>query len=259
VSASAPLLELRAVSHTYGPRSVLRNLDLTMREGEHTAVLGSSGSGKSTLLRIIAGLELPTSGDVFVAGAHASSSRRIFVPAHARHLSMVFQDLALWPSVSVLENVVLGLDGQRLSRLERGSRAQTALDLCRVGQLAGRRPGSLSGGEQQRVALARAIAVEPALLLLDEPFAGLDLSTKSRLLIDLRELAEKRGMTLCLVTHDPSEALSLCTHAVVLDGERIVERGPWCDVLLEPRSDLLRTFRKAARVLSAASLSRATP
>lgn len=259
MSAPVPLIELRSVSQAYGAHRVLRDLSLALLEGEHTALLGSSGSGKSTLLRLVAGLEAPTSGDVFVAGAHASSARRIVIPAHERRLAMVFQDLALWPSQSVFENVLLGLDGRPLPRLDRRNRARAALELCRIGGLAERLPATLSGGEQQRVALARAIAVEPALLLLDEPFAGLDLFTKSQLLTDLRELAVRRGMTLCLVTHDPSEAFSLCTHAIVLEREVILERGPWKEVLREPRSVLLRAFRNAAHTSSTAVLGAASP
>jgi ABC-type Fe3+/spermidine/putrescine transport system ATPase subunit len=233
-----------------GARSILRDVDLTLLEGEHTALLGPSGSGKSTLLRVLAGLEAPTSGDVFLAGAHASSARHVLVPPHERHIAMVFQDLALWPSLSVLDNVMLGLDSCRLSRPDRRSRARAALELARIAELADRLPATLSGGEQQRVALARAIAVEPALLLLDEPFAGLDLSTKSQLLIDLRGLVARGGITLCLVTHDPNDAFSLCTHAMVLEGQQVRERGPWKDVLREPRSALLQAFRSAARTFA---------
>jgi iron(III) transport system ATP-binding protein len=246
MSSTAPLFELRSVSQAFGTHGVLRELNVALREGEHTALLGSSGSGKSTLLRLVAGLEAPTSGDVLIAGAHASSPRRILVPPHERRLAMVFQDLALWPSQTVLENVLLGLDGRPLSRLGRRACAKAALELCRIGGLGDRLPATLSGGEQQRVALARAIAVEPALLLLDEPFAGLDLSTKSELLAELRELAVRRSMTLCLVTHDPSEAFSLCTHAVLLEGGSAPERGPWKQVLRRPRSALLQAFRSAA-------------
>jgi ABC-type sulfate/molybdate transport systems ATPase subunit len=230
-----------------------------LQEEEHTALLGSSGSGKSTLLRVLAGIEMPTSGDVFICGMHASSARRIVVPPHERHLAMVFQDLALWSSLSVLENVMLGLDGRRLSRPDRRNRAREALELCRIGDLADRRPATVSGGEQQRVALARAIAVEPALLLLDEPFAGLDLSTKAQLLVDLREVVARGNMTLCLVTHDPSEAFSLCTHALVLEEGRVLERGPWKEVLHEPRSALLQAFRRSAQTSSAAMLGAASP
>jgi ABC-type sulfate/molybdate transport systems ATPase subunit len=142
---------------------------------------------------------------------------------------------------------MLGLSGLKLARREARSRTQEALSLCGIEDLAERKPGTMSGGQQQRVALARAIAVRPAFLLMDEPYAGLDLVLKSRLLPEVRELARLREMTVILVTHDPLEALSLCRSAVVLDQGRIVEAGPLTELLESPRSDLLRVFRAEGR------------
>jgi putative spermidine/putrescine transport system ATP-binding protein len=247
MSAPAAFFELRAVCKDYGTQSILRDVNLPLREAEHTAMLGASGCGKSTVLRLLAGLETPTAGDVFIGGAHASSPGRVLIPPHHRRLAMVFQDLGLWPSQTVFENVLLGLDGCRWPPSERRSRVGAALELCRIEGLAQRLPGTLSGGEQQRVALARALAVDPALLLLDEPFAGLDLATKARLFGDLGELVVKRNLTVCLVTHDPTEAFTLCTHAVVLGEGGVLERGPWKDILCRPRSPLLQAFGKSHR------------
>lgn len=244
MSAAVPLVELREISKSYASGVVLRDLSLALREGEHTALLGASGCGKSTALRLLAGLEAPCSGEILFQGAVASAPGRILVPPHRRRLAMVFQDLGLWPAQSVSENVLLGLEGSRLSRSERRDRVMAALDLCRIATLGARLPGSLSGGEQQRVALARAIAGDPILLLLDEPFAGLDLATKADLLTDLRRLRDERGLTLCLVTHDPTEALALCTHALVMGEGTVLEGGTWEAVLREPHSPLLRAFRR---------------
>src|SRR5688572_6996991 len=244
-----PILELREVSRHYGTRSVLSNCSLVLRAQESTAILGVSGCGKSTVLRLLAGLDGPTRGDVFVNGALASSADRIHVPPHERRLGMVFQDLGLWPMLSVLDNVLLGLDGCGLSRAERRSRAAAVLALCRVSELAARMPGTLSGGEQQRVALARGLATDPVCLLLDEPFAGLDLATKSELLDDMRRLLSARGLGVCLVTHDPVEAFTLCTHGILLDEGRVSVGGPWDEILRAPRSPLLQAFRNSYQTL----------
>jgi len=156
---------------------------------------------------------------------------------------MVFQDLALWPNLSVRGNILLGLSGAGLTRQAADTRAREALALCAVESLAERKPGTISGGQQQRVALARAIAVRPSYLLLDEPFSGLDLMTKSRLLEEIAALVVGQKITVLLVTHDPLEAMTLCRSALVLDNGRIAECGRWADLLRAPRSPVLRIFR----------------
>jgi iron(III) transport system ATP-binding protein len=163
---------------------------------------------------------------------------------------MVFQDLALWPNLSVLGNVSLGLAGERLPRQEARTRAEESLTICGIADLADRKPGQLSGGQQQRVALARAMAARPTFLLLDEPFASLDLSTKDRLLAEIRSLAERQALTLIVVTHDPLEATTLCQHATVLDDGVLVESGSWDELLRSPQSALLRLFRDRVREIS---------
>ncbi|HKH43317.1 MAG TPA: ATP-binding cassette domain-containing protein [Thermoanaerobaculia bacterium] len=244
---SAPVCELRAVTKSYGGNltlmRALRRVSFAVPVGEHTSLLGPSGSGKSTLLRLLAGLEAPDEGEVWMGGALVSAAGRIDLPPHRRGIAMVFQDLALWPNLSVLDNVLLGLSGARLPRIERIDRARQALALCSIEDLADRRPETLSGGQQQRVALARALALEPRLLLLDEPFSGLDLVVKARLIEEVHRLAEERGFTVLLVSHDPLEATPLCRAAVVLQAGEIEEAGPLAALLREPRSELLRAFR----------------
>jgi ABC-type Fe3+/spermidine/putrescine transport system ATPase subunit len=156
---------------------------------------------------------------------------------------MVFQDLALWPNLSVIDNVLLGLSGSRLAKREMQERAREALALCAVESLAQRKPGTISGGEQQRVALARALAVQPAYVLLDEPFSGLDLVTKTQLVADLAALARTRHLTLVLVTHDPIEATTLCRSAIVLRNGRVEAAGLFAELLQAPQSEILRVFR----------------
>lgn len=236
-------LELHRVSAHHGGAMVLGECDLLIEEGTHTTILGRSGAGKSTALRLLAGLELPTCGQVLVDGMLASEAGRRILPPHQRRIAMVFQDLGLWPALSVIDNVLLGLAVTDRGREQRRAQAVAALRLCRINSLADRRPASLSGGEQQRLALARAVAAEPRFLFLDEPFAGLDLCTKRELLTDISQLAAERRSTLVLVTHDPTEALSLCHRAVLLEAGRVRADGSWAEVLREPQSELLRAFR----------------
>ncbi len=236
-------IESRSVSKNYGTHSVLTDISFSVRPQEHTAILGASGCGKSTILRILAGLETPTSGTVVFDGRSVSEPNRILIPPHRRGISMLFQDLALWPNLSVIDNVLLGLSGLNLSRKEAVSRARQALVLCSIDCLRNKKPGRISGGEQQRAALARALAPEPDYLLLDEPFSGLDLVIKSYLLKDIHDLASERKITIVLVSHDPIEATTLCRGAIVVHDGRIVEAGEWSDLLRNPRSKLLGLFR----------------
>ena len=234
--------EGRSLRKNYGATNALRDVSFTVTAGEHLAVLGPSGSGKSTVLRLLAGLETPDAGLVLLNDVPVSEPGRILLAPHRRGISLVFQDLALWPNLSAHANVMMGLSGLALSRREALVRTHEALSHCGIEDLADRKPGAMSGGQQQRVALARAIAVRPAFLLMDEPYAGLDLVLKTRLLHEVRQFAALQDMTVILVTHDPLEAMSLCHSAVVLDQGNIVEAGPLTDLLRAPRSDLLRVF-----------------
>lgn len=237
--------ECRAVSKSYeGGHRALAEVSLTISSGNHTAIIGPSGCGKSTLLRLLAGLDAPSSGQVWLDGALVSEANKVLLPPYRRRIGMVFQDLALWPNLSVLENVLVGISGKKYSRRESQAQAREALSLCKVEVLADKRPATISGGEQQRVALARALAVKPDFLFLDEPFSGLDLITKMELLKEVSLLIEKHRITLVLVTHDPIEATELCRTAVVMDKGSITESGVLKDLLSHPRSEMLRVFRE---------------
>ena len=243
-----PLLEIKNLSMAYGRQGVFRHVCLALGQGDHLALLGPSGCGKSTLLRILTGLAAPTDGEVWITGSLASEPGRVLIPPHRRGMAMVFQDLALWPNLTVLQNVTLGLAGSgQLRSRERGQRAVEALEACAIGDLAHRRPDSLSGGQQQRVALARALAVRPKVLLLDEPFSGLDLTIKTRLQTQMRELCAAFKLTLILVAHDPLEARALCHQAVVLEDGAIQEAGALDALLANPKSITLRTFVEQLR------------
>jgi iron(III) transport system ATP-binding protein len=240
---SAWQFAFRSVSKLYDTHVVLDAVSFTLTAGEHTAILGPSGCGKSTALRLLAGLDVPSAGQVLLDGVIVSEPHHILRPPHLRGVAMVFQDLALWPNLSALDNVLLGLSGTRLTKQEAKNRAREALALCAIESLAERKPGSLSGGQQQRVALARALAVQPSFLLLDESFAGLDLVTKAKLLDEIAGLATAQRVTIVLVTHDPYEASALCQSALVLNNGHVQESGTWQDLLSSPRSEMLKVFR----------------
>ncbi|MGH7787619.1 MAG: ABC transporter ATP-binding protein [Candidatus Binatia bacterium] len=243
--------ELRAVGFQRRGLVVLEALTLRFPPRTRTAIVGPSGAGKSTLLYLLAGLEAPTDGEVLLDGAIVSRRREVVVPPHRRTVSMVFQDLALWPNLSALDNVVLGLAATGLAAPARRERARAVLELVGIGRLANRLPDTLSGGEQQRVALARALGPAPAYLLLDEPFASIDLPVKTRLLAEIARVAEEEQITVLLVTHDPLEALALCDEGVVIEKGRVVEGGAW-QTLLDvgvPRSETLRAFQSQLAAL----------
>lgn len=240
-------IELRQISKDYEGETVLHHISFQFRSGVHTSIIGPSGCGKSTTLRLIAGLEAPSAGEVWKDGSIASRPGKVCQPPHLRGIGMVFQDLALWPNLSVADNVLLGLSARRLGREDCRWRAHQALLMCGIDSLSSRRPATLSGGQQQRVALARALAVRPGFLLLDEPFSGLDLLTKIELLDQISALATDQNITVILVSHDPMEALFLCRSAVVLAEGRIEEKGDLRELLETPQSETLRVFKEHLR------------
>jgi len=235
--------QLCAVSRLYDGHPALSEVSFTVTAGEHMSILGPSGCGKTTALRLLAGLEAPSQGQVLLDGKPISEPKRVLMPPFLRGISMVFQDLALWPNLTAMGNVLLGLSGAKLTRRDARRRAEEALDLCGIASLARRRPGQLSGGQQQRVALARALAARPRLLVLDEPFSSVDFTTKSRLLGEIRSLAAEQGLTIAMVSHDPWEAAAICHTAVILEDGRVQESGALAELVRDPQSETLKTFR----------------
>ena len=220
------LLELEGIRLDYGSRRALDGVDLTVAAGERVAILGPSGCGKTSLLRLVAGLEVPTGGRIRIGGRTVSEPGRILVPPEQRGLGMVFQDLALWPHLTVRGNLALGLRARGIRRAERQRRAEAMLELVELDGLGGVRPWQLSGGQQQRVALARALVLEPPMLLLDEPFSSLDPELVQRLLDVVLRLHERLGFALVHVTHDHSEATRLAQRTVQMDHGRIRTDDP---------------------------------
>ena len=241
-----PIVSCRDIDFYRGRQRVLGDLNFDVTDRQAVALIGCSGSGKSTLLRVIAGLEAPRRGEVVIEGQCATRNRRLLIPAYQRGIAMVFQDLALWPNLTVAGNVWLGLSGLRIPRTEKEKRVRQSLELCDISALANRRPGTLSGGQQQRVALARALAMQPKLLLLDEPFGGLDLMTKQTVLDHIVRLKEQFAFAVILVTHDGFEVACLADSLAVLEAGRIVERCDLADIAQMPlQSDLGRAFQQA--------------
>lgn len=226
MTTQAPPIELAGVTYRRGGREVLADVTLRVNLGETIAVLGPSGAGKSTLLRIILGLLPPSAGEVRIAGVQASTPGRLHVAPEERRLGMVFQDLALWPHLTVAENLRFVLRARGVSRENRDSEdSVVATALSRVG-LAGlerRYPETLSGGERQRVAIARALVASPRAVLLDEPLANLDFVLRAELIELFRTELRDAGIAAIHVTHDPGEALALAHRVALVEGGRITQ------------------------------------
>jgi len=215
----------------------LDGVNLTAPDGMITAVLGPSGSGKTTLLRVIAGLEVPDGGRVYFDGADVTDT-----PASERGVGMVFQDLALFPHMTVLENVSFGLEARGMAGREARARAREVLEMLRLEGLEHRYPHQLSGGQQQRVAIARALAPDPKILLLDEPFGSLDAKLREELLWEMRRLREESGFTAIHVTHDQSEAMAIADRLAVMNEGRIVREGSVEEVVSDPQTVFVASF-----------------
>lgn len=230
-------LRVEGLGKRFGPVVALDGVSLDVEEGELLAVLGPSGSGKTTLLRVVAGLDAPTSGAVWIGGTDATT----LAPGE-RGMAMVFQNHALLPHLSVSENIAFGLRSLRLPRAEVPERVADAARLAGCGHLLGRRPAQLSGGEHQRAALARAVARRPAHLLLDEPFASLDASIRAAVRSGLRAVLAGIGATVVHVTHDQAEALSLGDRVAVMDGGRLLQAASADELLDRPASRAVAEF-----------------
>ena len=219
------VLELEGISAHRGTARVLDDLSLRIEEGEVVALLGPSGSGKSTILRVLLGLLAPDRGVVRIRGQVATEGDRIVLTPEARDLAVVFQDLALWPHLTVAGNLRFVLRSKKAPRSEEAARIREALERVGLPEKEDRYPGELSGGEQQRVAIARALITRPSAILLDEPLANLDVALKHDLVNLLRSLLESGDTAALYVTHDPREAARLADRIAILDGGSIVQEG----------------------------------
>lgn len=248
MTIEAPYLRLTDVSKQYPGGGGVGATSVDLEEGEMLVLLGPSGCGKTTLLNVVAGLLEPDTGTVVVSGADLTK-----VPTHQRNISMVFQTWALFPSMTVEQNVAFGLKMRKVPKAEQRERVAEALKLVRLDHLADRKPAQLSGGQQQRVALARAIVTRPKVLLLDEPLSSLDHQIRVELRRELRRLQRELGLTGIYVTHDHSEALALGDKIVVMKAGAVVETGEPREVFASPR------YRYTAEFLSVGNIVDAEP
>ncbi len=216
-------LRLLEVTKRYGSRTVVDHISLDVAEGETVALLGASGCGKTTTLRLIAGLEEPDAGEIWIAGECVAANRRNLVPPGARGVGFVFQDLALWPHLTVAGNLEFVLSSAGVPKRERAERVNETLRLMRIDHFARSYPGRLSGGEQQRVAIARAIIANPCLLLLDEPMSSLDAELKKDLMAELNSLQSALDATTVYITHDRVEALAMGRRIALMKNGRITQ------------------------------------
>ena len=236
-------IELSGLTKRFGEVAV-DNIDLTVASGEFFSLLGPSGCGKTTTLRLIAGFEQPTSGKILLDGLDVSD-----VPPHRRNVNTVFQSYALFPFLSVFDNVAFGLRHRSLSKTDLRRRVDEALELVMMTSFAKRRPGQLSGGQQQRVALARALVLNPAVLLLDEPLGALDAKLRRSLKVELKALQERVGITFLYVTHDQEEALTMSDRLAVMNAGKIVQIGTPRVVYEEPADTYVADFLGAANLM----------
>src|SRR5215831_10281362 len=236
-AAAASAIHVTGLRKRYGDVTALADVDLVVREGEFFTLLGPSGSGKTTLLRLIAGFERPDAGRIELGGRDVTQ-----VPPYARDVNTVFQDYALFPHMTVAQNIEYGLRVRRVAKAERRNRVNRALEMVRLPGLGGRKPAQLSGGQRQRVALARALVNEPEVLLLDEPLGALDLKLRQEMQLELLRVQREAGITFIYVTHDQEEALTMSDRIAVLDKGSIEQIGEPLEVYERPRTAFVAGF-----------------
>ncbi|MGJ4854669.1 ABC transporter ATP-binding protein [Labrys sp. La1] len=225
------------VSKSFGTMKVVDNLDFHVGQGEFVSLLGPSGSGKTTLLMMLAGFEAPSSGALLVDGTRVEN-----LPSYKRNMGVVFQNYALFPHMSIAENVAFPLKMRGIGRAERDARVTKALDLVRLGHLKDRKPSQLSGGQQQRIALSRALVYEPKVVLMDEPLSALDKQLREHMQLEIRELHRKLGLTVIFVTHDQGEALTMSDRVAVLNLGKIEQLDTPSGLYDRPRTRFVAEF-----------------
>jgi putative spermidine/putrescine transport system ATP-binding protein len=230
-------LDLQALCKSYGDIQVVTDVTLRVEQGELLVLLGPSGCGKTTTLRMIAGFVEPTSGRLLIGGKDMTA-----LPPWRRNCGMVFQNYALFPHLTVSENVAFGLQMRKVEPSEQRKRVEDALSMVRLGHLSTRYPREMSGGQQQRVALARALAIEPDILLLDEPLSNLDAKLREEVRVEIRELQRKLGLTTILVTHDQEEALTVGDRLVVMNSGHVCQIGNKRDLYERPADRFVASF-----------------
>ncbi len=238
-------VSFQSVSRLFGPVRAVDNVSLDIAQGEFFAMLGPSGSGKTTCLRLIAGFEQPTSGSISIFGEASEG-----LPPYKRNVNTVFQDYALFPHMTVGQNVAYGLMIKGVNRADRDAKALNALDMVKLKNYGDRRPSQLSGGQRQRVALARALVNEPKVLLLDEPLGALDLKLREQMQEELKQLQKQLGITFVFVTHDQGEALSMADRVAIFNDGKIVQAGTPTEIYERPSTRFTADFVGSSNVLT---------
>jgi iron(III) transport system ATP-binding protein len=246
-------VELRSLTKRYGEAAVVDDVSLTIAHGNLVCLLGPSGCGKTTTLRLIAGFVEPSAGEIRV-GDRVLSSPSQTQPPERRNMSMIFQSYALWPHMTVAENIIYGLKLRKLDRATISKKLDAILATTKLGTLAQRYPGELSGGQQQRVALARALIVEPETLLLDEPLSNLDANLREEMRFEIRRLHDQYRYTTVYVTHDQSEAMTTADVIAVMNHGRIEQAGSPEEIYDRPQSEFVARFIGGSNVFSAKGL-----
>ncbi len=243
-------IEIEDLVIRYGDATAVNGVSFTVGQGEHLTLLGPSGCGKTTTLRAIAGLEVPASGSIKVEGkAMFDGAARINVATEDRGVSMVFQSYAVWPHMTVFDNVAYGLRVRKMSKDEIKANVERALDLVQMRHLGERGASKLSGGQQQRVALARAIAFSPTVVLFDEPLSNLDAKLRAEMRVELRELQQRLGITSVYVTHDQEEALAISDRVIVMNVGVIEQIGTPEEIYNRPKSRFVADFVGSANLI----------
>ncbi|KXJ54052.1 MAG: spermidine/putrescine ABC transporter ATP-binding protein, partial [Thalassospira sp. Nap_22] len=237
-ASSEAFVEFERVQKSYdGETLVVKDLNLTMPRGEFLTMLGPSGSGKTTCLMMLAGFETATHGDIRLGGVSIND-----IPPHKRGIGMVFQNYALFPHMTIAENLAFPLEVRKLGKAEQEEKVKRALDMVEMGSFGGRRPAQLSGGQQQRVALARALVFEPELVLMDEPLGALDKQLREKMQFEITHLAHQLGITTVYVTHDQTEALTMSDRVAVFDDGRIQQLAPPDKLYEQPENSFVAQF-----------------
>ena len=247
-------VELRGLTKRYGSHPAVDDVSLTIDHGRLVCLLGPSGCGKTTTLRLIAGFVEPSAGEIRVGERIVSSAART-LPPEQRNMSMIFQSYALWPHMTVAENVAYGLKLRKNDRATIARKLKSILTTTHLEQLADRYPGELSGGQQQRVALARALVVEPETLLLDEPLSNLDANLREEMRFEVRRLHDEYRYTTVYVTHDQSEAMTTADLIAVMNGGRVEQAGSPQEVYDRPRSEFVARFIGSSNVVKGRNLA----
>ena len=245
------MVELRNISKSFGAFPALGDISFEIAEGEFMTLLGPSGCGKTTCLRLIGGFDTPSRGDIFIGGENVT-----FEPPYRRSVNQVFQSYALFPHLSIYENISFGLRMKKISGTDIRRRVNRVVEMTSLEDLVHRKPAQLSGGQRQRVALARAIVCEPKVLLLDEPLSALDAKLRAQMRIELKQLQKRLGITFIFVTHDQEEALSMSDRVAVMSAGRVEQIGAVDEIYYRPASRFVATFIGETNIVEATALGR---